>query len=185
MVDHIQSQSAITQKSTFVNVIAWIFIIFAGFGTLISLLQNFMFGFMFPQEQMNEAMNSSEVTEQMPILFEFMFNNMGLFLFVILLLTLFTFISAIALLKRKNWARIYFIVILSFGVLWNIGGAIMQQTMFSSMAEMPGEAAAPPEFQSAMAAMRIGTIVFAIVICGLLGWIIKKLISENIKEEFI
>ena len=33
---------SIAQRSTFVTVVAWVFIVLSGFGTLISLLQNLM-----------------------------------------------------------------------------------------------------------------------------------------------
>ena len=180
-----QSHNAIQQKSTFVTVTAWLFIIFGGFSTLISLLQNIMVHFMFPREEMNEAFNQPQVNEQVPILVEFMFRNINIFLFVFFLLTAFTFIASIALLKRKNWARIYFIGILALGILWNFGGVVMQQFMFSSMAELPLDAGGPPEFQTAMTVMRIGTIVFALAVCALLAWMIKKFSSANIKAEFV
>lgn len=185
MAEKGDSQIATHQKSTFVTVTAWIFIIFGGFSTLISLMQNIMIHFIFPQEEMNAAFSQPEVADQVPILVEFMFNNFNLFIFVFFLLTAFTFIASIALLKRKNWARLYFIGILSIGILWNIGGVVMQHFMFSSMAEMPVEAGGPPEFQTAMTVMRIATIVLALAGCALLAWMIKKFTSENIKAEFI
>ena len=185
MAGQTKLQSEITQKSTFVTVVAWLFIVFAGFSTLMTLLQNIMIHFMFPAEEMNNAINHPEVADQVPLIAEFMFNNFNLILFIIFLLSAFTLISAIALLKRKNWARLFFIVILSLGILWNAGGVVMQQAMFSSIPEMSGEVVTPPEFQTAMTVMRIGTIIFALAICAALGWIIKKFSSTNIKAEFV
>lgn len=43
------------KKSTFVNVLAWIFIALAGFSTLISILQNIMISAMFSIDEMNKA----------------------------------------------------------------------------------------------------------------------------------
>ncbi|MDD2271386.1 MAG: hypothetical protein PHP95_11805 [Desulfuromonadaceae bacterium] len=48
------------QRSTFVNVLAWIFIVLGGFTTFISILQNIMIRVMFRKEEMTQAMKQAE-----------------------------------------------------------------------------------------------------------------------------
>ncbi|MDJ0887079.1 MAG: DUF2127 domain-containing protein, partial [Desulfobacterales bacterium] len=103
---------------------------------------------------------------------------------LILVLSATSFISAIALLKRKNWARIFFIVLMSVGILWNIFGLILNFTMFNAMPEMAGSSASPPEFQEMMQIMKYATVVMVVGISALFGFVIKKLCSTTIKEEF-
>lgn len=172
------------QKSTFVNVVAWIFIVFGGFATFMSILQNIMLHFVFPKDQMNRAIQQGGQHEQIPAFAEFMFNHFDLFFILFFLLSATSLISAIALLKRKNWARIVFIVLMSLGIIWNIGGLGFQFMMFSSMNEFTQGQAIPPEFQNMMQVMRIASIMMVIAISSLFGFVIKKLCSKEIKTEF-
>ncbi len=172
------------QKSTFVNVLAWIFIIFGGFTTFISILQNIMIHKMFPKEEMAQAAQQASQNENIPAFAEFMVNHFDLFFLLILVLSATSFISAIALLKRKNWARIFFIFLMSIGILWNIFGLILNFTMFNAMPEMAGSSASPPEFQEMMQIMKYATVVMVVGISALFGFVIKKLCSTTIKEEF-
>lgn len=171
------------KKSTFVTVLAWIFIVGAGFTTFISVLQNIMINLVFPVEKMNEAFSDPKAQEHIPLLFRFLFSNIRIFFFSFLVISATTFTSAIGLLKRKNWARITFIVIMALGILWNISGIVMQFSMLSSMPIPEGEM--PNQFATMMNIMKIFTLVMAIGISVLFGWIIKKLASEKIKAEFI
>lgn len=43
--------------------------------------------------------------------------------------------SSIALLKRKNWARAFFIIFLAISILWQIDAMFVQPAMFSDMPE--------------------------------------------------
>src|SRR6478672_6650334 len=96
-------------QSSFVTVLAWIFIVLAGFATLISILQNVMISLMFPIEEMQAAMVQAKHKQDMPVFAEFMFSHFQLFFLSFLVVSSVTLVSAIALLKRKNWARVLFI----------------------------------------------------------------------------
>ncbi len=170
----------IPQRSTFVTVLAWIFIVIAGIGTFISILQNIMLYKMFTSEEINKAMQQPDL-DQMPTFVQFMLSHIESFFLAFLIVVTVTFISAIALLKRKNWARIVFIVIMSLGIIWNIFAIIMQYIMFAS----PPIETIPPEFESMMTIMKIATLIMATTFCVLFGWIIKKLSSAKIKAEFV
>ena len=95
-----------------------------------------------------------------------------------------SFVSAIALLKRKNWARIIFIVLLSAGIIFNVVGLILQFTMLSSINEFTGGHTLPPEFQNMVNVMKIALAIMVIAISALFGFLIKKLCSPSIKAEF-
>jgi heme/copper-type cytochrome/quinol oxidase subunit 2 len=93
-------------------------------------------------------------------------------------------ISAIALLKRKNWARIFFIVVMSLGIIWNISGLAIQFTIFNSLPEVSGESI-PASFQNMMLIMKTASVIMAIGLSILFGYIIKKLCSRQIRTEFV
>ena len=171
------------KKSSFVTALAWIFIIFAGFATFISIVQNLTTSFIFPVEEMKTAITKSQKNDQIPFFAKFMVSNMRLLFMGFLKLTTTTLVSAIALLKRKNWARIVFISITFLDIGWNISGLIIQNNMF------PPEIAFPPsefsEFSAIMFIMKIFSFVFAVAISYLFGWIIFKLSSVPLKSEFL
>ncbi len=172
------------EKSTFVSALAWIFIALAGFATMISILQNIMISVMFPIGDMNKALESSQGQEQIPFFFRFMFSNIRFLFLSFLAVSGTTFVSAIGLLKRKNWGRIIFMVIMGLGICWNVLSLVLQSFMFSSFPDFPhGEMNS--QFNTMMNVMKIFTFVFAVGMSYLFGWIIYKLSSFKIKNEFI
>jgi hypothetical protein len=183
MNSEIQQNAIPKQRSTFVNVLAWIFIVISGFTTFISILQNIMIRMMFHKEQISQSIKQAENTQHVPAFANFMFNYADLFFLLFLIVSVTSFVSAIALLKRKNWARVVFIILMSLGIAWNIIGMVLQFTMFNTLPEMAGRGA-PPEFAKMMIIMKIAGVIMAIGISALFGWIIKKLTSQQIKAEF-
>lgn len=171
------------EKSTFVTVLAWFFIISGGFSAVITIMQNFMLFFLFPKEQIDQAFNSPGFSEEVPEIFQFMFKSFDWFFLLACVLSIVVCISAVGLLKRKNWARIVFVCLMSFGILWNIGGFAFQFFFFNSMSEIAGSTP-PPEFQTMEDVMLIVSGMFAFAFALIFGWIIKKLVSRSIKAEF-
>lgn len=178
-----QGESTPPERSTFVNVLAWIFIVLGGFTTFISILQNVMIRLLFHKEEMTQALQKAENAKQMPAFAVFMFNHIDQFFLIFLVVSATCLVSAIGLLKRKNWARIIFIVLMALGIVWNLGGLAIQFTVFSSMPEMAGKGV-PPEFGYMMIIMKIASVIMVLAFSVLYGWIIKKLTSAPIKAEF-
>jgi hypothetical protein len=76
-------------------------------------------------------------------------------------------------------------VLLSLGIAWNVGSLFWQWFFIRSMPHPPQ---APAEFyaqfQTMMTVMMIFSVLMAIGISVLFGWIIRCLISPAIKTEF-
>lgn len=174
-------------RSSFVTVFAWIFIFITGFATFISVLQNVMVTFFFPIDEMQSSMHSANGHENLPAFAQFMSAHMRLFFAAFFVLSVAMFVSSIALLKRKNWARIAFVVFLGLGIAWNIGGLFLQNSLISSMPQVPSNA--PPEFQAHFESMAtvvlVASSLFAIAFSALFAWLIKRLISKTIRAEFL
>jgi hypothetical protein len=165
-------------RSTFVTVVAWIFIVGSGFATLMSLMQNIMIHVMFNKDKF------SQLPDDMPAGASFMFEYFQLIILAFLLICILMLVSSIGLLKRKNWARLVFIFILSLGILWSLASLILQAVFFSTMPEMSQS----PEFQEFKAMQSIMQWFTAIISIGfaiLFGWIIMRLLSSAIKQEFL
>jgi hypothetical protein len=171
------------ERSTFVTVLAWIFLVLAGFATIISILQNVMIHFMVPVEEMRGALQSPGAPPHLPAAFGFIFSNIRLFFLGFLVVSCLTLVSSIGLLMRKNWARILFMVLMALGIGWNLAGIVLQVSFFSSIPRFP-EQGMETQFHFMMNVMQGFSIFMAVGISVLLGWIIKRLCSEEIKAEF-
>ena len=178
-------------RASFVTVVAWIFIVLSGFSTLIGALQNLMIRSM-PFDQLNSALQDSTAA-QLPAPARVLFSHFQLLFLATFLLSLLMLISSIGLLRRHNWARLVFMGLLVFGIMYLLGGLFLQQSFMSSF-DKSFSAAAPQDslfrantrqFQSIFTAMRVFMIVFSLGIAGLFGWIVARLGSAPIRAEFV
>ena len=176
----------VVPRSSFVTVLAWIFIVLAGFATLIAVLQNIMVNTMFPLE---EFQSTSHKPPDTPAAVSFFASHIRLFFASFLVVTASTLVSAVGLLKRRNWARLVFIAILLLGIVWNVAGLVAQQFLFSSMQVFPP--GAPPQvraqaeaFDSVFLVMRVVSALMAVGFSILFAWLVKRLLSVSVAAEF-
>ena len=171
-------------RSSFVTALAWVFIAFSGFSTFIAIAQNIMIGFMYVPSQFNNFSNAPDA-EDMPVFFRFMISNIRFFFLASFIASSTILVSSIGLLKRKNWGRILFMMIMGLGIAWTVFGFFMQFAMFPQIMHDIPDSAEAERFRMMITTMRVFMLVFAAAVCGLFGWIIKKLSSETIKSEFL
>tara|TARA_R110002072_G_scaffold23949_1_gene81834 strand:+ start:15380 stop:15829 length:450 start_codon:yes stop_codon:yes gene_type:complete len=147
-------------------------ILISGLAIFFSLMQNIMMYMLpFPNEELSEKSD----------LMDYVFYYSEIIVAIFLLIAIWTFISSIGLLKRKNWARISMICIFVWAILWTITSSSFQwfyffDIQFSDFSKV-----------SLDIASIIATAVFLVLIITLTVlfiWLIKKLISQNIKNEF-
>jgi hypothetical protein len=170
------------QRSAFVTVVAWIFIVLSGLGTLISILQNIMINTMFNSPEMGQAMQTS--LPYAPPMVAYMASHVRLIFLAFLLVSTATLASAIGLLKRQNWARLVFIGLMVLGIVWNLGGLAIQMTMFSSVRDQFVQAPQAPDMGAFFIAAAIVSVLLAVGFSVLFGWIVKCLNSREIAAEF-
>jgi len=171
------------QRSSFINVFAWISIVFSGFGILIGIMQNVMMQSMMKDANFEQALNQNE---NLPPLMKFMFENFELLVMVSLLITIVLFIASIGLLKRKNWARLFFIVFLMVGIIWTVVMGVMQFSfMDSMMTASTSSQNLPSDFQNMQNTMQIVMGIMIVAIVALYTYLIKRLSSDEIKKEFV
>jgi glucan phosphoethanolaminetransferase (alkaline phosphatase superfamily) len=165
-------------RSTFVTVLAWILIIFAGFATLISLLQVVMVSIMFASEELQIATNDSDVSAEVFMQF------FSWLVYAFAAISLITFVSAIGLLKRKNWARLFFVVVMVIGIVWQIAGLALQLYLLSDLTGVPeGDGFEGVEQFSTIVLWF--SVALGIAMSVLFGWIIRKLTTEPVRNEFV
>ena len=177
--------SQVQARSTFVTVVAWIFIGLSGMNTLVALMQNVMMYFLFND---SEFAQMSPPPGMMPPVPAFVLIHFQLIFLLVLMGSAFMLVSAIGLLKRRNWARWCFIALLALLIVWQVVGVgisfsvlSLQQQQFSSNAQMMGA----PDMSAFFIFMKVIVVVLVIGFCGLFGWLIKRLLSASIAVEFV
>src|SRR4030095_1524929 len=99
------------ERSDFVTVVAWIFIALSGLAALMSVAQYFMAGMMMSPGPMRDTMNDAQARGDMPPAAAFMFEHFRQLIGAFFLLSLITLVASIGLLKRRDWARLGFILL--------------------------------------------------------------------------
>lgn len=173
------------QRSTFVTVLAWIFIALSGFSVIISVLQNIMIFAMLRSPEVSQAMQAPP-PPGMPAGAAFMASHAYVFFLGFLLMSAFTLASSIGLLNRWNWARLSFIGIMLLGIVWNFVGLAIQFSMFASMKDqfLASAASGGPDMQPFFIGIAVVSVLFAIGFSVLFGWIAKRLLSPAVAAEF-
>lgn len=173
-------------KSSFVTVLAWIFVVLSGFATFGSLIQNIIIHAVMPYDKMHKALESAAQGKNISPAAIFIFEYIRVIVGVFLVVAVTFLIASIGLLLRKNWARLLFISYMVLGIIWNIGAIVALQYIFSYI--ISSQLHSMPDAQSVLTssftAMRIVFSVISIGFSVLYGWIIMRLMSVEIKSEF-
>ncbi|HEX3140965.1 MAG TPA: hypothetical protein VHQ87_12980 [Rhizobacter sp.] len=167
---------AVGARSLFVTATAWAFILLGVIASLSALVQNAMLASLLP---------APPATGVIGLL-------MGYLPWVVgtgLAMSLATLASAIGLLLRLDWARRSFIVLLAVAIVANLLGLWLQQEMMQSVVSSTlVNASLPPQalgvFGGFVTAARVMAVVVTLGACALLGWIIRRLMSAGVRQEF-
>jgi len=178
--------SEVKHRSTFVTVLAWIFIALSGFGALIGIMQNLMLQTVFRSEEFGQAMQMAPGQPGLPPFAAFMFEYFQWFFLAALLANLVMLVVSIGLLKRYNWARLCFIGLMILSILWQVAGLVIQATVFSFVHDQfaVAQAQGAPDMTLFFVVMAVMCVVFALAFGALFGWIAWKLASKPIAAEF-
>lgn len=153
------------QRSTFVTVTGWVFLLLAGFGLLNCLALLFM-----PLDQL-----TAEVPQQAggvkidPDLLSHVMRGVFFVMFGVLAWAV---LSAIGLIMRKPWARISMIVLLGLGIVWNLLYVLM------------GVTGGPAGMGAMMQGMGVALAVIGTLLIVVFASVIYKLTRQKIKQEF-
>ena len=168
------------QRSVFVNVVGWIFLVLSGLGVLECIVLMFIPWQQFmSQAQMHSAQMPPDAqlfgTEIMHVTFA-----------AGLIFGLWVVASSIGLLLRQNWARISYIVLMALGIGFNalyflIG--ILMLVIFHTTG-FRNNPAFPPGTSAFASAFMIVWVIFTAVFLALFIWILIKLTSETVVREF-
>jgi hypothetical protein len=165
-------------RSKFVTGIAWMFMILAASMGASALLPHLV-----------ATASASAVRSPWPGLTGVLMGNMPWVMAVVLLLALFTAGSAIGLLLRLDWARRMVIALLLLAIAANLLGLWLQQEVVLSVVhDTLSVATLPPPamtvFGAFVTAARVLGVLMTLVGCSVLAWIIHRLMSTTVRQEF-
>ena len=168
-------------RSLFVTATAWVFIILAVLTSMSALVQNAAVASLMPDMQV--------ATERLPLLTGLLIGYLPWVVGAGLVMSLATLASAIGLLMRLDWARRSFIALLAVAIFANLLGLWLQQEVLQSVVSSTLSNAAIPQqalgvFGGFVTAARVMAVLMTLIGCAFLGWIIRRLMSATVRQEF-
>ncbi len=168
-------------RSRFVTAVAWMFIALSALASLSALLQHAAAASFMPQV--------AGVVHPLPLLTGLLLGYLPWVLGVGLVVSLATLASAIGLLLRLEWARRVFIGLMVLCIVANLAGMWLQhEVMLSLVSQTLGDSTLPAAvakvFGGFVAAARWLAVVLTLLACMLLAWIIRRLMSATVRQEF-
>jgi len=170
-------------RSMFVTATAWVFIILAAVASASALVQNAAVASLMPGLQLETGRDA------LPLLTGLLIGYLPWVVGTGLVMSLATLASAIGLLMRLDWARRTFIGLLVFAIVANLMGLWLQQEVVQSLVSNTLRGASIPAqalgvFGGFVTAARVMAVLMTLVGCSLLGWIIRRLMSAGVRQEF-
>jgi hypothetical protein len=170
-------------RSLFVTATAWVFIVLAVLASMSALVQNAGLASLVPGLQVTTG------SAALPLLTGLLVGYLPWVVGTGLVMSLATLASAIGLLLRLDWARRSFIGLLIFAIVANLLGLWLQQEVLQSVVSSTLSSVAIPEralgvFGGFVTAARVMAVLMTLVGCALLGWIIRRLMSASVRQEF-
>lgn len=110
-------------------------------------------------------------------------NHTEMFFFALFMIALSILISAIGLLKRKNWARLAVIAMLPFGLIWPVNNVVIAIHYFYALLTKDFTGG-QLEFGILITLIVAFRFLFGAALISLFTWTLYKLVSPSIREEF-
>lgn len=169
-------------RSLFVTAVAWLFIVLAALASASALVQNAMVASLLPGWQSSGL--------QQPLLTGLLIAYLPWFVGAGLVISLATLASAVGLLLRLDWARRTFIGLLVLAIVANLLGLwfqheVVQTVVDATLSRTPLPQQALGVFGGFVTAARVLALVITLAACGMLVWIIRRLMSASIRQEFV
>ena len=170
-------------RSLFVTTTAWAFIVLALLTSASALVQNAAVASLMP------GLPLAGDRYPLPLLTSLLLGYLPWVVGTGLVMALATLASAIGLLLRLDWARRTFIGLLAVAIAANLLGLWLQQEVLQSVVSNTLSSVAIPQqalgvFGGFVTAARVMAVLMTLVGCALLGWIIRRLMSASVRQEF-
>jgi hypothetical protein len=170
-------------RSLFVSATAWVFIVLGIAATALSVIEGATTASLLPGFSLNLEVKPLRGLAQV------LAAHLPWVVAVALALSIGTLVAAVGLLLRLEWARRAFIVLVALAIVANVAGVWLQQALLQGLIDhtlsrtpLPLEAAGL--FGGFAAAARAAAVTLSVLTCGLLAWIIARLNTQAVRQEF-
>lgn len=174
------------RRSAFVSGLAWTFIAMGLLGAIIYLLQLMIMLVMYSSADYQLVARELENMQAVPSFLAWITRHMYLWISMMLGLCCFTLYVSWALLQRKEWARVLFVVLMWLGTLAHVAAAIapfaMRGTLNAYLQSFPIEIRG--DLQAMATMMTWVSVILAVVFGALFAWCAVRLMSPPVKREF-
>ena len=153
-----------------------------------ALFQMLMYAMTMAVVDMDTVISEAKSAGVMPDAVAVVFRYMLWILVSTLGLSILTLVGSVALLQRKEWARLLFIFLLWLGAALNLAGLWLEYVLLNGapmqemMKSMTAEAGVPAE--GMMQSVMISSALIAIVFAVLFAWAAIRLNAKEIRSEF-
>jgi hypothetical protein len=172
--------SARPPRSTFVTVVAWLFIAVSALATPIAIAQRFLVLRLLREQVMAPA---GAPRPALPTAIAFVFAHLEPIFLALVVVFAYALVTAIGLLMRKSWARPAFLALLVIGIGGAAAGFALQSVLLAEMSRRAADSAAPG-VRHVLVAMQVFVAGAAVVIVLALVWLIARLRSQSVRAEF-
>ena len=169
--------------SVFVTVTAWVFIVLGALASVSTLVQSAFVASLAPAGAHGAHLPA------LPLMTSLLMGYLPWVVGAGFVLSLATLASALGLLLRLDWARRVFIGLLVVAIVANLLGLWLQHEVVQSVvANTLSGAPLPPQaagvFGGFVTAARVMAMLVTLGACGMFGWIIRRLMSPAVRQEF-
>lgn len=170
-------------RSLFVTFTAWVFFLVGALASLSALLQSAMLASWLP------GLQGLGVAQPLPVLTGLLIGYLPWVAGAGLAISIATMASAVGLSMRLEWARRCFIGLLALAIAANLLGLWLQHEVVQSVVDATlSRASLPPGaasvFGGFVTAAQVLGVVVTLVTCAVLAWIMHRLMSPAVRQEF-
>jgi hypothetical protein len=170
-------------RSLFVTLTAWAAIVLAAVACAFGAIQQAALASWAP------GLDAALQSEPMPWATGLMLSYLPWAIGAGLMISVALLVAAVGLLMRMEWARRVFIGLLVVAIAANLGSLWLQHEFVQSLVDATLRQAPLPSgavgvFGGFVAAARVLSGVVTLFACGLLGWMIRRLMSPMVRQEF-
>jgi type IV secretory pathway VirB2 component (pilin) len=177
-------------RSEFIDLTAWGFLGLGVFAALLGAGQLIYLVALIPIGQITQVTHEMAQTLAWPGWARTLVKYLPQWLVALTVLSLFTVWASLGLLKRREWARMTFVVMMWAGVAANLVGAVLP--FYVDLSPAPMIATLPPEWRDLFGAMLTSSAgafawtaaLSALVFAGLFAWTAIILQSKKVRQEF-
>lgn len=170
-------------RSRFVTVTAWVFALLGLLATASALVQTAMVN------SIPAQLALAGTPWPQPGLTRWVLGYLPWLVGLALISALATVAAAVGLMRRLEWARRVFIVLLAAAIVVNLGGLWLQQEVMLSLVQVTLSQTllsplAADVFGGFVTAARALAMLVTLAACGVLGWIAWHLTRPLVRQEF-